>query len=71
MPALIKAMLEENQLPWQVPQGLDKSAFLRALFADKKRVQGQLRFVIPQTLGLAKFDVILPIDFNEYAREMP
>lgn len=65
----IRQGLEANHLPWQIPRHLNARKFLQALFADKKREAGGLRFVIVPSVGESRHGVELDIDFEQYARE--
>jgi 3-dehydroquinate synthase len=53
----LKALLDEAQLPFELPKGTNKENLLNLILSDKKRLANKVRLVIPTTkLGLVDFD---------------
>ncbi len=48
------ALIRKAQLPTQLPAGLDIDEILAALQTDKKVQDGQVRFILPTHIGVAK-----------------
>ena len=50
----LRALIDSYGLPFALPDGLETEAMLGAMAVDKKTVGGQLRFVLPETIGKAR-----------------
>jgi 3-dehydroquinate synthase len=47
----IKSLLESCDLPTEMPEGIDFQDLLESMQLDKKTVSGELRFILPETIG--------------------
>lgn len=47
------ALIQKTGLPTQLPAGMDLDAIVAALSHDKKVLDGQVRFILPQSIGTA------------------
>ncbi len=50
----IKSLIENYNLPAQIPDGIDINAILSSMQLDKKAVAGELKFVLPEKIGEVK-----------------
>jgi shikimate kinase / 3-dehydroquinate synthase len=65
----IEDALRALDLPTEIPTGLNRSVFLNALKLDKKRVDGQVRFAIPQKIGEIVVGIPLALNFAVLLKE--
>ncbi len=47
----IKSLLESCDLPTEMPDGIEFQDLLESMLLDKKTVSGELRFILPETIG--------------------
>ncbi len=59
----IEAVLLKQQLPVRIPAGLEADAIIQAMSSDKKKMAGQLRFILLRDVG----DVFVHSDVEETA----
>jgi 3-dehydroquinate synthase len=65
------ALIAKCGLPTQLPTGIDLGAIVAKLQTDKKVKAGQVRFVLPQTIGrVAVTDQVTPAVINPVLRAM-
>lgn len=60
----ITGVLSGLGLPVEIPAGLNRQVFHTALYADKKRAGGKIRFVIPREIGKVDYGVVIERDFT-------
>jgi 3-dehydroquinate synthase len=56
-------------LPVEIPPHLDRDIFLTALRADKKRVDGKVRFAVPFAVGKVEAGIVIERDFTQLLPE--
>ncbi|MBM4128821.1 MAG: 3-dehydroquinate synthase, partial [Nitrospira sp.] len=47
----IKALISSYGLPSEVPEDIDRELVLSSMELDKKAIEGELRFVLPERIG--------------------
>lgn len=52
----IKTLVESYGLPSELPSGIDPEALLEAMAVDKKSVAGEIRFVLPNSIGSVRVE---------------
>jgi shikimate kinase/3-dehydroquinate synthase len=58
----LRTVLEGVGLPVHIPAGMDKEAVLAAVFRDKKRAGGGVRFALPVDIGQVRHGIHLSLD---------
>lgn len=53
LPARLRPVLAQVELPTQIPAGLEPAAIYRAMFTDKKKQANRLRFILLRDVGRA------------------
>ncbi len=62
----VRRLLEDFNLPVEIPPGLDRSTIRRFLLSDKKTVGGRLFFVLPREIGrVTVTDKVASADIDE------
>lgn len=64
--ARIVALFKKARLPVEPPEDMDTERFLELMAVDKKNVDGQIRLILLQKIGIAT----LPVDVDQYLLEM-
>lgn len=57
----IRALLSKVNLPVSAPKSMDYAAFIKHMKRDKKVIAGQLRFVLPTSIGTAEVIANVPM----------
>jgi 3-dehydroquinate synthase len=52
----IKSLIELYKLPAKIPQGINISEILNAMEVDKKFKAGQMRFILPESIGKVRIE---------------
>ncbi len=54
---LVREVIGSYGLPFELPEGMEAEALISAMEVDKKAVKGQMRFVLPETVGKVRVNV--------------
>jgi len=70
----IIALFEQAKLPTTPPKGLDSDRFLELMAVDKKNIDGQIRLILLEKIGLATLPIyvelaLLVLTLKTYGRE--